>query len=223
MNTKPTKKQPSTEAVVLKALARRKTSATAAQLAKATKRSESAVRRALAALKRARSVSTEKGPKGTRVYSLSNAGTKSNTVTKAQLQKAGTTFRELRAVAAKKVPALVQTKLVVDASVHDSPRHFGMCRKLKGGGFTVHIAPELALKPQTVIRGVLMHELGHCAIMAGAGTKLAGKAKGTSYDDRERRADKAAEALFGAKIYYDKLGVETTSSSGKRPRPKGLR
>jgi hypothetical protein len=142
--------------------------------------------------------------------------------TKKQIATLAAEFRAIRAKAAKTVPALMATKLVLDASVHDSARHFAMTKKLKGGGCTVHVAPELALEPKSVRVGVLRHEMAHCAVSLGHGTKLGGKLRSQSYDAKERRTDRVAEKLFGGKIYYDKRGVETTSR-GTRPRPAGLR
>lgn len=142
--------------------------------------------------------------------------------TRAQINKLAAEFKKVRAAAAKTIPSVLKTKLVLDASVHDSPRHFAMTKKLKGGGWTIHVAPELALEPQHVRVGVLRHEFGHVAAWTVSGQKLGGPLRSRTYDARERRADRIAENLFKTKIYYDKRGVETTRK-GKRPRPKGLK
>lgn len=134
-------------------------------------------------------------------------------------------FREERAKAMKKEPALIGVKLQLDPYVHDTPRHFAMTGKDKGGQVCVIVAPELNDESPNVIRGVIRHELGHAVqflkrTMPKKGTKTLSK-----YDAIERNADRIAEKLFGAKIYYDKRGVEVSGpgARGTRPRPKGLK
>ena len=142
--------------------------------------------------------------------------------TKAQLAVLAREFRKARKVAAKYDPRAALAKCVVNSTVHTSPRAFAMThvspRKIE-----VHLAPELALESLAVIRGVIRHEHGH---MIAALTKTRAPVKpptSKAYDAIERHADKIAEKVFKTKIYYDKRGVETTSSTGTRPRPAGLR
>lgn len=139
------------------------------------------------------------------------------TPTKAQLTTLAREFRSARKTAADHDPRAALAKCIVNSTVHVSPRAFAMThvstRKIE-----VHVAPELALEPISVIRGVIRHEYGH---VLAALTKKGAKSK--AYDAIERHADKIAEKVFKSKIYYDKRGVETTSSTGTRPRPAGLR
>lgn len=132
-------------------------------------------------------------------------------------------FTEKRKSMSKGFPALIATGLEADQSVHDTDRHYAMTGKVGKNKVLVKVAPELGLLPISVIRGVLVHELAHAAVMLGFTPKR--PVKGRSYDAIERNADRAAEQLSGAKIYYDKQGLERSGpgASGKRPRPKGLR
>jgi hypothetical protein len=164
-------------------------------------------------------------PKTVEKKGKKNPAPKAKPVTHAQLAKVAKIFRDVRNAAAKVDPKAVTTTLVLDAKVHDSPRHFAMTGKKADGTVTIHVAPELANEPTPVIVGVIRHEFGHVLDFLGHGLKLGGKLKSRSYDAKERRADKIAEKAFKTKIYYDKRGVEVSGpgAKGKRPRPKGLK
>lgn len=139
-------------------------------------------------------------------------------VSKRALAKVIATFEEWREKMSKDFPKLMKVKLIADSTIHDSPRHFAMTRS---DGAEVRVAPELAKEPLKVIRGVLIHELGHAAVGQGY-VRIANE---KNYDLVERQADKVAEGLSGLKIFYDKRGVEVAGPrvTGTRPRPKGLR
>lgn len=127
-------------------------------------------------------------------------------------------FMELKKVGSIKVPRLTYVGLAFDDRIHDTPRHYARTEEI-GGRIVIHIAPDILKLPWTQQEGVMMHEFGHAALMDGY---RGGHGIG-SYDAKERRADRGAEALFDKKIYYTKkFGVETTAR-GARPRPAGLR
>lgn len=74
----------------------------------------------------------------------------------------------------------------------------------------VVVAPRFLRQRRAVVRGVLMHELGHAmAFCTGDSTHP------------ERVADELAEAAFGVPIRYDARDVQTTGP-GQRPRPAYL-
>ncbi len=108
--------------------------------------------------------------------------------------------------------------LEVGAGIHDTPRHFGRyypSRKM------VAVAPEIADQPDAVIRGVLLHELGHAIIDLG----YAAKPKKRGYYALERRADVIAKAASGMTVYYDKNKLQRAGAGarGLKVRPKSLR
>lgn len=78
------------------------------------------------------------------------------------------------------------------------------------GGYTVGINPELMYCGRQRIEGVLMHELGHVALLHR------GQRRHT-----ERDADDMARRLFGKTIRYDEEDVQTTGH-GVSPRPRHL-
>lgn len=72
------------------------------------------------------------------------------------------------------------------------------------------VAPKMNNAPLDNIEGVLAHEFGH-AVLFHSG----------QLDHTEREADQAAEALFGAKIHYDRNLIQSTIR-GVTPRPAHL-
>jgi Zn-dependent peptidase ImmA (M78 family) len=109
------------------------------------------------------------------------------------------------------VPALVFT-----SAAGDTARHYGYYDKTLN---VIGLAPDIGDQPETLIRGVLAHELGHALVRL---LKL-GTARG--YDAEERQADSVAEELLGLCIYYGPDGVQRAGKGarGTRPRPAGLR
>jgi len=137
----------------------------------------------------------------------------------AALKKA---FLAMRAKVAKRCPQIKSIGFGIDPKIHDKPRHFGLYYPMtKSRGGQVGLAPEIAYQPMSVVRGIILHELGHALIDLGCFPK----AKSCSYDAIERRADAAAKAASGMQIYYGKDNVQRAGpgASGKKLRPKGLR
>jgi len=128
-------------------------------------------------------------------------------------------FRLEQTKAKKVYPELGYVKLQVDPDIHDSERSFAQVT-YDDGQLAIQVAPELADEPLKVIRGVIRHEFGH-ALREIRPRKKALR----SYDAIERDADRLAEQLFGARIFYNKRGVEVSGpgAQGVRPRPRGLR
>lgn len=163
---------------------------------------------------------TKKAPAKRKVAAKRKAPTKAPAkrtvkLTKAQKAMVVAYFKQMRKHAAAQYPKMAKVQLLSDASVHDIPRHYATCKASRSTA-AISIAPELAKLPKTQIAGVLMHEFGHM-LLSMYGTHGTG-----SYDSKERAADRAAEKLFGTKIYYTARGVQTTGR-GQRPRPAGLR
>lgn len=77
-------------------------------------------------------------------------------------------------------------------------------------GWTVTIAPRMLEAPLARVIGVLAHELGHVALIR------AGRPEHT-----ERRADEAAEEMFGFRVLYDDDDVQN-AVEGVSPRPARL-
>lgn len=139
-------------------------------------------------------------------------------LTKKEVAKITTAFKDLRAEAAEKYPKVAQTGLKLDPSIHKKPRDFGMA-SLEKPGPMVYVAPELAKQSASCIKGILGHELGHIIVLIGYFPIKKG------YDAMERQADAVAEDAFGQKMFYTKNGVQSMGrgAKGARPRPKGLR
>jgi hypothetical protein len=120
-------------------------------------------------------------------------------------------FRRLRRIAAQRFSGVAKTALILDPTVHDTPRHFACTNKSQ-----VRVAPELSAEPPEVISAVLRHELGHVVVLCGYAKAARGR------DAQERQADEIAERVYGKHISYDERGVQTLKA-GTRPRPMGLR
>lgn len=65
---------------------------------------------------------------------------------------------------------LKRTRLVVDPEVHDTPRHFAMCRD---DGLLIKIAPEAATLDLGTLTAIISHEFGHAADFAYPGRWVA--------------------------------------------------
>lgn len=126
-------------------------------------------------------------------------------------------FLDLRLRAIERGYDLTFVGLAVEEDVHDTSRAYGRYypdRRL------VTIAPELLEARDTMMRGVMAHEIGHACVMSGLVPSRAG-----SYDEEEREADRAAKAVLGLTIYYGPDGVQRAGhgARGVTPRPAGLR
>jgi len=75
---------------------------------------------------------------------------------------------------------------------------------------SIYVSRKILDAPQSRVDGLLMHELGHIALMRAG-----------ILDHSERGADIIAEYCFGQSIYYDEDGVQS-SSQGVTPRPMNL-
>jgi len=111
--------------------------------------------------------------------------------------------------------------LLIDPDASDGPfdRHYAYYDKRD---HVIGYAPTLELRPDSVIRGILAHELGHVFVNVTSIKEARG------YDARERQADAVAEAITGLHIYYDgddvqRAGAGSRSKTSVRPRPRGLR
>ena len=86
----------------------------------------------------------------------------------------------------------------------------------------IAVAPEIVDQPNTVIRGVLLHELGHALV----DLKVYKPAKKRTYDARERHADVVAKDASGLHIFYgkkDKVQRAGQGAKGLKRRPKNLK
>ncbi|MCP4242345.1 MAG: hypothetical protein GY772_17460 [bacterium] len=136
---------------------------------------------------------------------------------------------------------LRRTRMVVDPSVRDSPRHFAACRD---DGMLVLLAPAAADLPVENLMAILAHELGHAADFAYPGNWVTlGPGNEAVWigerDDRVARkwrrlweqrtddqvewaADAIAEAVTGVKVEYCGDCMLQCFSGGNQ-RPPGLR
>lgn len=131
--------------------------------------------------------------------------------------KVAVIYAELLARLPRHVDIPVPT-LVVDEVAGDSERHYGYYDNEQN---VIGVAPDLEDQPETLIRGVLAHELGHALVRLLLGyTDTRAR-----YDAAERQADRAAEDVLGLCIYYGPDGVQRAGKGarGVRPRPLGLR
>jgi hypothetical protein len=150
------------------------------------------------------------------------AAAKKNPTKKRSYTKVTKIFKALVTRIGKKTPkakdALKKVGLVVQKGIHDTPRHYGIYIPSKN---LVGVAPEITDCSDSVIRGVLLHELGHALIDQG----LYAKAKKRGYYATERRADVVAKAASGLTVYYGKDHIQRAGAgaSGLKVRPKSLR
>jgi len=73
------------------------------------------------------------------------------------------TFSEFEAESGVTLSKLKKVKMIVDPSVHDSPRHFAQCRD---DGMLIKLAPQAAKLPWENLVAILLHEFGHAADFA---------------------------------------------------------
>jgi hypothetical protein len=150
------------------------------------------------------------------------AKAKKNPAKKKSYARVTKLFKELVARIGKKTPKakdpLKKVGLVVKAGIHDTPRHYGIYIPSQN---LVGVAPEIVFLPDSAIRGVLLHELGHALIDQG----VYAKPKKRGYYATERRADVVAKAASGLTVYYDKNHIQRAGAgaSGLKVRPKSLR
>lgn len=135
--------------------------------------------------------------------------------------------------------ALGQTKMLVDPSLHDSPRHFAACRT---DGKLIMLAPQMAdLEPEQVA-AILAHEFGHAAdfrypahfrwhgrrapaLFKVPQRRVADKMRAwsdRSDDEVEWTADAIALSVTGKRIRYCGPCMVQCFSGGT-VRPKGLK
>ncbi len=152
------------------------------------------------------------------------------------------TFVEFCPEPGKQLAKLKRTRFVVDPSVHDTDRHFAMCRD---DGLLIRIAPEAAELPLENLVAILSHEFGHAADFAYPGkwvTPLRGAGDvvwlGSRSDKPARKwrrlweerngdqvewaADAIASTVTGVEIRYCGPCV-LQCFSGAQTRPAGLR
>jgi hypothetical protein len=136
-----------------------------------------------------------------------------------------------------------QVRLVIEPSMHDSPRHFAGTRD---DGRLIMLAPEMVELPEYTVAAIMAHEFGHAVDFLYPGEFVLGAERvavrrqrnGLENDDRwitwlkdwEKRdddvvefvADAIAESVTGQRIGYSGPCRLQTFDGGK-PRPVGLR
>ena len=150
-------------------------------------------------------------------------------------------FLEFEPEEGRPLSRLKRTRMVVDPSVHDSPRHFAAARD---DGLLILLAPEAASLELESLVAILVHEFGHAAdfaypanwIMVRRGEPAVWIGDRTdkparkwrrmwsqrSDDQMEWAADSIAEAVTGMKVEYCGPCMLQCFSGGKS-RPAGLR
>jgi hypothetical protein len=153
------------------------------------------------------------------------------------------TFVEFEPQPGANLSRLRKTRLVVDPTVHDTPRHYARCRD---DGFLIEVAPEAVELPLERLVAILAHEFGHASDFAYPGCwvipqRRGEKAKWIGDDNskaarfwRERLwherdshqvelgADAIAYAVTGRKIHYCGPCMVQCFNGGKL-RPRELR
>lgn len=136
---------------------------------------------------------------------------------------------------------LTKTRMLVDESVRDSPRHYAACRD---DGMQIIVAPQAADLPLETLAAILGHEFGHAADFAypahwrmlggryepavwkpPRGDRAADKVKhwvDRSDDQVEWAADAIAYAVIGQRVTYCGPCMVQCFNGG-RSRPRGLR
>lgn len=132
------------------------------------------------------------------------------------------TFVEYAPESGQSLSKLKRTRMIVDPSVHDTPRHFARCRT---DGLLIQIAPEAADLPLEKLVAVLVHEFGHAADFAYPGNWITPERAGAEAiwigdrsdkparkwrrlwvdrpdDQVEWAADAIAETVTGLKVTY---------------------
>ncbi len=150
----------------------------------------------------------------------------------------------------KGLKRISRTRLEVERSMHDSPRHFTAARD---DGMLISVAPQIVHLPVDNLVAILAHECGHAAdflypvrfqvvddrlvewehpdwrgegfsgnIDRRAAFARTKQWKERSSDELERTADAVAERVLGRPIYYGGPCVLQSFEGGVRPRPVGL-
>jgi hypothetical protein len=149
-------------------------------------------------------------------------------------------FLEFEPAPGKHLSRLKRTRMVVDPEVHDSPRHFAMCRD---DGLQVKLAPEASDLPVEELTAILVHEFGHAVDFAYPAEWVAFRDKpavwiGDRTDKPARRwrglwtertddqiewaADSIAQVITGLQVQYCGPCMVQCFSGGKL-RGEGLR
>lgn len=140
----------------------------------------------------------------------------------------------------KKLSRLKRTRLVVDPSVHDSPRHYAAARD---DGTLIKLAPQAVELELENLVAILVHEFGHAADFAyPAQWVMVNRSEPAVWigdrDDKPARAwrriwaqrnddqvewaaDAIGEAVTGLPVRY--CGPCMIQCFSGRPRPRGLR
>jgi hypothetical protein len=119
-----------------------------------------------------------------------------------------------RSLVARLPEGFAPPSIRVHGSAGDAGRHYAYYDRADN---SITVSPDMEQAPETLIRGVLAHELGH-AIIESAHVQPAG--------DPEQAADSFAEVFLGWHIYYDADDLVQRAGPGAcgiRPRPAGLR
>jgi hypothetical protein len=150
-------------------------------------------------------------------------------------------FAELRSrFVDRGLEELRRTRLSMDPSIHDTPRHFAATRD---DGLLVYFAPSLTNLPNDIVFGIIGHELGHAADFSKPARfalddegrllirpddadvdwpTLVKRWSARDEDAIERSADAIASWVLGTAIGY-RGPCLLQSLSGGVPRPAGLR
>jgi hypothetical protein len=73
------------------------------------------------------------------------------------------TFADFEPEPGVRLSVLRRTRFVIDPSVHDTPRHYGMCRD---DGLLMKFAPEIVALDLEPLTAILSHEFGHAGDFA---------------------------------------------------------
>jgi hypothetical protein len=122
-------------------------------------------------------------------------------------------FKRLVRRACARAPKLrgFELQLVVgDAKSFPQPRNFAQCGLARKHVLRIEVAPKMLTQSADRIEAVLRHEIAHAVFFAYG-----------EPDHTERETDQLAEELFGGRIFYDAIDVQTLRR-GKFPRPKYL-
>ena len=76
------------------------------------------------------------------------------------------TYVEFRPEPGERLSILRRTRFVVDPAVHDTSRHYAMCRD---DGLLIKLAPEAVTLDLETLTAILAHEFGHAADFAYPG------------------------------------------------------
>lgn len=118
-------------------------------------------------------------------------------------------FGSLRARVCAAFPGFAASLRVGKHSEFPQARAFAYCL-VNGPPFTIVVRPDFGRQGRARQAGLLSHELGHAVLIYLGYPKHS-----------ERDADEAARLLFGKRVRYDKIDVQTWGP-GKKLRPAHL-